>query len=140
MVRLVLKEIRAAALGVLCAAIGVAGTVVASADAATPGCVAITNSHAFYSVTVNNGRVSCGTARYVLSDVLAGRGVKHGGPYAYEEWLTFDGWRCGFGAGGASCVRARAGISTNWVADECGINLGRHPAYALRLQPSCGRP
>lgn len=122
-----LKRFRVVALGLLCAAIGIAGGASASADAATPSCTAITNSHAFYTVTVNNGRVSCRTARYVLSHVLVGDGVKHGGPYAYEEWRTFDGWRCGFGAGGASCVRARAGISTNWVADECGHKLGTAP-------------
>ncbi len=132
------RERRVVALGALFAVVCVAGAAPASGNAATPGCDAIRvsesrlESDAFFSVTVESGHVSCGTARGMLGRLLAGGGVQHGGPYAYQEWWTLDGWRCGFGAGAASCERAGATISTEWVADECGHRPAGATAPCIR--------
>jgi hypothetical protein len=100
--------------------------VVAVGAQATAACSALrlaharVDSHAFFTATVQHGRVGCATTRYVLSKVLGGAGVKHGGPYAYQESWTLDGWRCGFGAGAVGCSRGNDSIDAEWLAYECG--------------------
>ncbi len=46
-----------------------------------------------------------------------GRGTKHGGPAGYQTYYTLYGWKCGFGAGGAGCIRHRRRdqVLANWV-------------------------
>lgn len=97
-----------------------------AARTASSGCGEIRAAHAFFAVT-SRGDVSCGTARRVLRTFMGGGGVRHGGPYAYEEWWTIGPWRCGHGAGSGTCFRggsnyenARASITAQWVAWECG--------------------
>ncbi len=57
---------------------------------------------------------------------MGGGGVKHGGPYGYQQWWSTGDWRCGHGAGGGGCSRPassthhRAAILADWVATECG--------------------
>ncbi len=95
------------------------------ARTAGSGCGEIRAAHAFFAVT-SRGSVSCRTARRVLRKFMGGGGVRHGGPYAYEEWWSVGAWRCGHGAGGGSCFQggssyenARASIIAEWVAWEC---------------------
>ncbi len=101
----------------------VAGGAARTADG---GCGEVRAQHAFYAVTAR-GSVSCGPARRVLRKFMGGGGVKHGGPYAYEEWWSLGAWRCSRGAGGYTCFRgganyesARASMTAEWVAWECG--------------------
>jgi hypothetical protein len=61
-------------------------------------------SHRF-SVTIEHGSVSCGTARKVIRLFLSGKGHKHGGPSQAETYWTVRGWRCGTGTGGGGCIR-----------------------------------
>ncbi len=98
----------------------------AESAAARKSCDDILVGHGFYSVAVRRGHAYCVTARRVLSELFAGGGVKHGGPYAYEQWWSIGDWRCGFGAGGAGCSRKAsnkhpsASILATWLAWECG--------------------
>jgi hypothetical protein len=94
--------------------------------AAGRSCDDIFSQHAFYSVTVSRGSVSCETGRRVLGKFMGGGGVKHGGQYAYQQWWSIGDWRCGFGAGAGGCSRAAskrdpsASIIAQWLAWECG--------------------
>jgi hypothetical protein len=65
-------------------------------------------------LVIRRGSVSCSDAQKVVRDFVAGRGVEHGsGPEADRSW-TVDGWTCGHGAGGGSCLRGGAtGLSAS---------------------------
>jgi hypothetical protein len=127
-----IQQIRFGALGVLLFVVlilGVAATPTrASVRMASAGrsCEDIFGQHAFYSVTVSRGSVSCETSRRILGKLMAGGGVKHGGQYAYQQWWSIGDWRCGFGTGAGECSRAAstrdlsASIIAQWLAWECG--------------------
>jgi hypothetical protein len=60
-----------------------------------------------WDVTIENGGVSCRTARKVLRAFLHGKGRMHGprnGPASDQYW-TLYGWKCGNGAGAVGCNR-----------------------------------
>lgn len=88
-------------------------------QAAEHSCGEIRVAHAFFRVG-KRGPVTCGTARTVMRSFMAGKGIKHGGRYAYEQWWALGRWRCGHGAGGGGCTRGDASIEASWVAWECG--------------------
>ncbi len=101
-----------------------------SSAAAGRSCDDILSAHAFFSVTIERGSVSCASARRVLTILMGGGGVKHGGPYAYQQWSSVGDWRCGFGAGGAVCSlpasrnHGSARAEAEWLAWECGHKPG----------------
>ncbi len=97
------------------------------AHAADRRCGEIPSEHTFFAVTVDRGGVPCATARNVVREFMDGGGVKHGGPYAYEQWWSLGKWRCTHGAGGGACMRggsrwadAKDQIEMQQVASECG--------------------
>lgn len=63
------------------------------------------------------GHVTCRGARKLMRLLFDGEGTKHGGPAGYQTYYTLFGWKCGFGAGGAGCIRHRRRdqVLANWV-------------------------
>jgi hypothetical protein len=92
-----------------------------TARTADRGCGEILSAHSFFAVTVH-GNVSCARARRVLGEFMAGGGVKHGGPHAYQQWWSLGPWRCSYGAGAGGCSLNGSGAAAlaEWVAWECG--------------------
>ena len=100
--------------------IAVCALIFPGAAHASRGCGSLRSAHAFFRVVIVHGSASCGEARNVLQRFMAGAGVEHGGPYAYQQYWSLGAWRCGHGAGGSGCSRGRSLIQALWVADECG--------------------
>lgn len=97
----------------------------ASSAAAKRSCGTFRAQRATYAVSVRRGNVRCHRARHVLRDLFDGRGTLHGRPNgpAYKQWWAVDGWRCGYGAGGAACIlgsksykTARDWIEADWIS------------------------
>ena len=100
----------AVATGGASAAMGTVAAASASTGAeahAARGCGSVGGRGRRWQVTIDSGRVTCGTARKILRAFLHGKGRMHGprnGPAADQYW-TLYGWKCGNGAGAVGCNR-----------------------------------
>jgi hypothetical protein len=80
----------------------------------TPDCGKLNDPqmHGPAQVKVQAGTASCSTARAVVSDFFAGKGILHQGRDQADTYTQLDEWKCSTGGGGGAC--ALNGITISW--------------------------
>ena len=81
-------------------AAGCAALVSATSATASRTCGTVSSSSGAAHVRVDRGTTSCRSARSLLRDYFAGRGVRHTGSSQATRYTKIRGWKCPFNHGG----------------------------------------